>query len=491
MKRFVCLGVVLFLVMLWAGCGEVFRLIIFSNPPQFPNPAAAHTVVTINDNGQVTAGSAMVVDVSGDSVVSIKNVGLNPVHAVLQSASQMLVVNQSNLQFPQDSVTKLTFSGTVIASTTVISLPNSYDASGNLTTAAPNFVATTEATQAYVSMPNYRPLSQNNPGQIVPSVVAINTQSNSIVATMPVGNGPIALAETPDGKKLYVANQVDGTLSAFNTADRSTRQICVNGSCPSGSSLLPLSSPPIWLSARSDSQRVYVLESNGTLAYIDTSATSGPDNLYETYSSTVLVPGAAYMWYDVILNRLYIPQGTQQLLTIVDTSQATPAVLGVPIPISTLPPSSRNAAIDPCASTNVGSLSTVAVTSLPDGSRAYVGSYYTDNQDNVCPQVTVIDAANFTVKTATTVPGFPDATNVNTQYYVPVCASARFRFSMAAGGDSSRAYLASCDGGNVNIIDTSTDTYAESAPAPTSTRNPIPPSIQNPPQNPVFMLAGP
>ncbi len=62
---------------------------------------------------------------------------------------------------------------------------------------------------------------------------------------------------------------------------------------------------------------------------------------------------------------------------------------------------------------------------------------------------------------------------------------------MAAGGDSSRAYLSSCDGGNVNIIDTSTDSYVLNLPAPVGTRPPIPPNLQNLPQNPVFLFAGP
>jgi hypothetical protein len=62
---------------------------------------------------------------------------------------------------------------------------------------------------------------------------------------------------------------------------------------------------------------------------------------------------------------------------------------------------------------------------------------------------------------------------------------------MAAGGDSSRVYLASCDGGNVNIIDTSTDTYILNVPAPYSVRPPVSGGTLNPPQNPVFMIAGP
>jgi len=110
---------------------------------------------------------------------------------------------------------------------------------------------------------------------------------------------------------------------------------------------------------------------------------------------------------------------------------------------------------------------------------------------NIFPQVSVVDVlSNFITKTIG-VNGFPDATiqklpdGLPDPYYVPVCASTRFRFMMAAGGDSSRAYLSSCDGGNVHIIDTSDNTYIGSLSAPPGSR------ANNPPQNPVFLFAGP
>jgi len=62
---------------------------------------------------------------------------------------------------------------------------------------------------------------------------------------------------------------------------------------------------------------------------------------------------------------------------------------------------------------------------------------------------------------------------------------------MAAAGDSTRAYLSSCDGGNVNFIDTSNDTYIQNLPAPVGTRQTNPPGPVNLPQNPVFLFAGP
>jgi len=492
MKRFFWLAVVAVLFAILPGCGDVFRPIIIPNPPVFPNPAAAHTIVTVSDNGDVTSGSAMVIDVSGDSISSIKSVAVHPVHMVQRTATEVLALNQAvtGLAPPPSgclvesngtvynvcpSLSRMIFNGTIIGTIVTITLPASSAAS--FVAVAPN------DTKAYVTLP------ANN------AVAVISINSNAVSNTIAVGNDPEALAVTPDTTKLYVANYGDGTLSAFNTVGFSARTICD----PTGKICPPtLSAPPIWLSARSDSQRVYVLEQSGTLAWLDTHLSAGPDTLTET---AISVPGAATMIYDSVLNRLYIPGGNE--VAVVDVSQSAPQLLagGAPILIPTVPPTSR-ASGDPCAATTPGPLSVVAAAALPDGHRAYIGSFYVDDLDNVCPQVTVITTSNNSIKTAAPVPGFPDATNqnLNPTYYVPACAATRdfvgptgrgFRFNLAAAGDSSRAYLASCDGGNINFIDTSTDTYFLSAPAPASVRPPILPSEQNPPQNPVFMLAGP
>jgi DNA-binding beta-propeller fold protein YncE len=456
MKRFLWLGFVVSFCVICSGCGETFRPIIIPNPPQFPNPAASHSVVSINDNGTIVPGSAMVIDVSGDSDASVANVGLAPVHGVQQTASVFLVVNHSVSGAQADSLTKLNFGGTVISSTSTISLPEN---------SAPNFVATTESSQAYVLMPNYLDPTTN---VVVPSIQVVNTSANNLAATVPVGNNPDAMVETPNAQKLYVANQADSTIDGFNTAVGNLSPRTVNGSF----------NGPLWLIVRSDSQRLYVLNGNGVVSTVDTTSTLGPDTVID---ASVNAPGAAYMLYDGNLNRLYIPAGSQ--LTILDVSQSVPAILaGGPITIPTVAPSSRGAS-DPCSMTSPQPLTVAAVAALPDGSRAYVGAYYEDASGNFCPQVTVIDAASNTIKSKIAVPGFPafDAFCSPSQSQ----RAPRFRIMMAAGGDSSRAYLASCDGGNVNFIDTSSDTYIMNLPAPIGSR------LDNPPQNPVFLIAGP
>jgi DNA-binding beta-propeller fold protein YncE len=478
MKRFLWLGFVLCLELICSGCGDTFRPIIIPNPPTFPNPKAAHTVVAINDNGIFTPGTAMVVDVSGDTNVSVANVDLAPVHAVQQTASQVLVVNQAvtGLNPPPDtclvaippnppnqvfnvcsSITKLNFSGTVISSTSAITLPAYSEA---------NFVATTESSQAYVLLPHYIPDPIKSPTVIVPSVGVVNTQSNSLGSSKPVGSKPVAMAETPNAQKLYVANHDSNSISAFNTVGLSSRT--VTGSF----------NAPLWVTARSDSQRVYVLNGDGVVSTIDTTSTAGPDNVID---ASISAPKATYMLYDGNKNRLYIPGGAQ--LTILDVSQSSPQILaGGPIAIPTVAPSLRLGS-DPCSKTSEQTLTVAAVAALPDGSRAYVGGYYEDTVNNInyiCPQVTVINVASNTIKSSTAIPGFPA--------YDAFCSTTRFRVMMAAAGDSSRAYLASCDGGSVNIIDTTGDSYILNLPAPIGVR---PGGTQNLPQNPVFLFAGP
>jgi DNA-binding beta-propeller fold protein YncE len=476
MKRFLWLGLVVCVYVICTGCGDTFRPIIIPNPPVFPNPMGAHTVVAISDNAPQSGpdfvqGTAMVIDVSGDTDESIANVGIAPVYAVQQSASQVLVVNHASTTNPSASLTQLNFSGTTISNTSTITLPPN---------SGPNFVAVApSSTIAFVTFPN---LSE---------IGVVNTVSQVLVSTSAVGTNPDAAAVTPDNTKLYVANYGSNSVSGFNIVSQQLSPRTVNGSF----------NGPLWLITRSDNQRLYVLGSDGVVSTVDTTSSAGPDNVIDT---SISVPGAIYMLYDSNLNRLYIP-GTSQL-DIVDISTSTPGV-PVIIPVCqgtqttaciSIAPSSSRAAGDPCLGTAVNPpLTLVGVAALPDGSRAYVGAYYLDSNDNVCPQVTVIDAVSETVKSFTPVVGFPDATvqtlpgGMPDPYYSTACATTRFRFMMAAAGDSSRAYLSSCDGGNVNVIDTSTDTYILNIQAPIGTRPPIPPSGLNQPQNPVFLLAGP
>ncbi len=50
------------------------------------------------------------------------------------------------------------------------------------------------------------------------SVKVINTATNSIVTTVPVGNLPVGVDATPDGTKVYVPNYLSHSVSVIDTA---------------------------------------------------------------------------------------------------------------------------------------------------------------------------------------------------------------------------------------------------------------------------------
>lgn len=474
MKRSLALAWITLCFLICLGCGDVFRPVIIPNPPAFPDPRASHTALAISNNGSST-GSAMVINVTGDSNVSVADcqegspcLAPNPAHAVQQTATQVLVANSATPGSLTDSLSKIVFSGTVISSAITITLPPD---------SAPNFVTVLPgATTAYVALPGLVPdggSPDNN------AVGEVSTSSNQLTHTIEVGTNPVAIAETPDKEKLYVANRgrsgIAGSLTAFNTLDRSSRPLNLDGQ-PN-----PFSEP-VWTLARSDSRRVYVLDkAAGSLVSLDPTSAAGTED--KVLHPLLDVGPSEYMLYDSHLNRIYVPSGAQ--VSIVDVASDLPTLLGNggnPLPIAAFDPTKRSAG-DPCFGDTVTTLNAVAAAALPDGSRAYIGSFYKDGAGNICPQLTVINTSSNTVKTTIAVPGFPN--------YDTFCATTRFRFTMAAGGDSSRVYLASCDSGGVHIIDAEHDSYIAALPAPASARPPIPPNTQPPPQNPVFLIAGP
>jgi YVTN family beta-propeller protein len=254
------------------------------------------------------------------------------------------------------------------------------------------------------------------------------------------------MAETPNGQKLYVANQGNngsgGSVTSINTIDKS-----VNASAP-------LTSfgwiSPVWVVARPDSQRVYVLDrEGGQVAAIDTSS----DAVVSTVSVGV---GANYMVYDSKRNRIYVVN----------------PVAGTLI--------SLEASTDALTASTVSVANAVSVAALPDGTRVYVSTAAVSG-GTVTSRVTVLNALDLTLKTTIRLTSVPAA-----------CATQTWsELSIAAAVDSSRVYVGNCDAGNTAIIQTSNDTVVLQLPAPVSAQPPPEPGGTPPPQNPVFVLAGP
>jgi len=183
--RWVGAAMVTALLLLWTACGETYRPVANPVIPNQPNPAFTHVVMVISDNGTNNPGASTTIDVSGDSATSQSQTGLGPVHAALVGGTQVFVGNSL-----EDTVS--TFSVASPAPVVTISLPSSC---GTPPCSMPVFVGSSETATVYVAN-----LKSN-------TVSAISTAGLVVTNNITVGTSPVALAETSDAQKVYVANQ--------------------------------------------------------------------------------------------------------------------------------------------------------------------------------------------------------------------------------------------------------------------------------------------
>jgi YVTN family beta-propeller protein len=507
----------LLLLFICTSCGETYRPVAFPIIPSPPNPGTFHFVLALSGNGMnpadnsqlPTSGSAIRFDTSGDSIVGITDTGLGPVHAaVLPNGNAWYVANSL-----EDTVSASTTSTS--STHTTIALP---DTPGDpLATppvaavfAVPVFVHTTENGKVYVANYNYGTVSVINS---TTNLVVANVGVDPAAAIPNLAAHPVALAELPNGLKIYSVNQGNGSVSSINTVDDTV-----------GVVLTTVGSSPVWAAARSDSQRVYVLDkSSGNISVIDPTTT--PDTVI---GSVPTAGGADFMSYDSKRNRLYVLSSTGNALWAFDAAPSVPTpLLAAPISITPLAQSADN----PCA-TSVAPVP-VSLTALPDGSRIYVASYQKDTASgDICSQVSVFSSTNFTPGNIIPL-GFAGIVT-DTTHYPMGCDAARptstgaplgFRLSIASSADNkptTRVYVANCDQGNTSVITAvainspgevfppdslltqiNAPLSAFPAPDPPLPVNGICPNTQEPPvngvcpqppppaQNPLFMVSGP
>ena len=498
-------------ILFWVACGQVYRPVVIpcseGGIPGCPNeppaiPANFHAVFGISTNVPNYPGGAMQIDVGGDTVIGETptsepqepNLGVNPTHlAILPNRSTVFVPSAGSVQAGGVDVVSSFFPATQSSTTTglgavaTIPLPT-----GSL----PVFVNTAENGFVYVA--NYG----------TNSVSQINTNTNAVVNTATVGVNPVALAEAaiPGGDKIYVANQGSNTVSSLNSIDLSLN--AVTGFT---------GRTPVWVVARSDGQKVYVLtEGDGQLVTIDTAT--------DTVAGSLPVgAGANFIFYDSNLNRLYVTNPITKMVHVfsdIGGANDTPTQLAA---ISFAAGSSQ------CPSGCIPA----SVTALPDGSRFYVASYQVAAScpdsfvgaasSCVIPGLTIFNANNFALQypaaptlTLLTDPPFSANTAANRYQYavrpVASCSTAalypvlysptltRFRVFTVASADSSRVYVSMCDAGAVAVVNTTGNNInnpQSGTPADVVVTDllaafsgPTQATGEPPPQNPIFLLTG-
>lgn len=91
------------------------------------------------------------------------------------------------------------------------------------------------------------------------TISVIETTTDTVVDTITVGTGPLGIAITPNGQRVYVTNRVDDSVSVIDTA---TNKVIVT---------IPVGNQPSMVAVTPDGIRVYVGNSaDNTISVIDT-----------------------------------------------------------------------------------------------------------------------------------------------------------------------------------------------------------------------------
>lgn len=282
------------------------------------------------------------------------------------------------------------------------------------------------------------------------SVAVVNTSTNTVVATVTVGNEPFGVAISPDGTSAYVANSSSGSVSVIDTKSRTVVATVTVGGQPQAVAFSPDGSrayvtcsadPASFLAVLDTASRAVlatvplggdprgvVVTPDGAAAYVVNSG-FGRVQVIDTASNMVANeiplgsgnPGDAF-WIAMAPDgaTAYVSNSLSQNVAVVDTpSQSVVATIEVG-----------------------GSPYGVAI--APDGSRAYVTVAAADGSTFI----SVIDTAGYAV-VDTVFPGSMDNA---------------FGVGMAITPDGSRAYATGTCGGcnSVQAFDTASDAVVAS-----------------------------
>jgi YVTN family beta-propeller protein len=229
------------------------------------------------------------------------------------------------------------------------------------------------------------------------TVSVIDTMTNTVTATVPVGLCPFGVAVNPAGTKVYSSHPYDDAVSVIDTATNTVTSTIHVGKHPWGVAVTP------------DGTKVYVTNFWGdTVSVIDTAT--------NTVTATIPV-GDLTGPYGVAVNpkgtKVYVANCEEETVSVIDTATNT-VTATVPVDYP----------------------SGVAVN--PKGTKVYVTNNYPVNT------VSVIDTATNTVTATIPVGSYPEGVAVNP--------------------DGTKVYVANSASNTVSVIDTATNNVTATVP---------------------------
>lgn len=337
------------------SCGQVYRPVVIPVSTIPPNPSNFHAVFGVSTNSLSNPGTAMQIDVSGDSNIGVANMGDNPTHAAILPNDSRVFVAAANTVDP-DGITLNTSGGVDVVTafspafdsplSTGLGIPTTFTLPNIGSVQSASIVAISEAGDT-VTVTLSSPIGNARPGATI-EISGVSTAGYD-------GNFPIALVN--DTTIQYkdpttgLASTVGGTAAVpitcsyrpdFVTTTQSTAVFVANYGYPNDPNCnlastdsvailnpslntvanigyLPADSRPVAMVETPDTLNLYVLNQNNTV--VDLS----PTDL--STLANVVIPGINPVWAVAREDsqRVYVVTQADGLLNTIDTQNNTVA----------------------------------------------------------------------------------------------------------------------------------------------------------------------
>jgi YVTN family beta-propeller protein len=263
------------------------------------------------------------------------------------------------------------------------------------------------------------------------SVSVIDTATNTVIATIAVGDSPIGVAVNPTGTRAYVTNYLSDSVSVIDTATNTVIATIAVGDFPIGVAVNPA----------------------GTRAYV-TNEGSDSVSVIDTATNTVIATIAVgSVPIGVAVNptgtRIYVTNFGSDSVSVIDTATntviVTIAVGSVPFGVAVNPAGTRayvtNLSSDSVSVIDTATNTVIATIAVGDGPRGVAVNptgtrAYVTNQSS--GSVSVIDTATNTV--------------------IATIAVGDITFGVAVNPAGTRAYVTNAGPDTVSVIDTTNNT---------------------------------
>ncbi len=266
-----------------AGCGNTYRPVVSAINPVGPSAQPQKFAVAISSPSPSSPGLVTIVDFSGDTILNTTNIGVAPKYLILGGGTTGYTINGDGTLNSFGISTSLIASQvqetTLLGGANPVSIfpqgTNTYVTEPGRSSVAQFTGATPLVLQQELAVvnpiyvvgianaPRVYALSQGS-GGANGRAIAIDTSSNTPTAALAVGKTPVYGVMTADGKRAFVLNQGDGTVTVINAQTNQLDTLPASGGSGT-TSTISVGAAPIWADfAPPLSEMVVANAGNGT-----------------------------------------------------------------------------------------------------------------------------------------------------------------------------------------------------------------------------------